>query len=76
MATSKDYEHKPGPNRWIAHLFLIPFFQGVFFGSIGIVLYAIFTLNYQLAAFLAFVSVAQRYAKRSEFVIKLMNKYI
>lgn len=76
MHSSLNFERKAGPNRWVAHLFLVPFFQGIFFGSIGICLYTIFTLNYQLAAFLALVSVIQRFAKRSKLVIRLMNKYI
>lgn len=62
--------------QWFTHLFLILFFQSVFFGSIFICSYAIVTLNIQLIIFLAVVSVLQRFGHRSELVISLVNKYV
>lgn len=67
---------KKNSMQWFTHLYLILFFQGVFFGSIFICVYAIVTLNFQLMIFLAIVSVLQRFGKRSEFVINMVNKYV
>lgn len=65
-----------GKTRWHTQLFLIVIFQGGFFGSIAIILYALATLNVRLMIFLLVVSVLQSFAKKSEFVIGLINKYI
>lgn len=71
-----DIDHKPRQKRWITHIFLLLFFQSVFFGSVFIVCYAVFTMNLQLSVFLIAVSALQRLARRSEFFINMVNKYI
>lgn len=75
MATI-EINHVSSHNRWIAHIFLILFFQGIFFGSIFICVFAIVTLNFQLMLGLGLFSLLQRFAKRSQSVIDLVNKYI
>lgn len=71
-----DIDHQPTQKRWITHVFLILCFQCVFFGSIFIVCYALFTLNLELCAFLVVVSAMQRLGRRWDFMIKMLNKYI
>lgn len=63
-------------NRWITHGFLILFFQAIFFGSVFTSIYAIISLNYQLIVFLVSVSILQRFARRSQTIIDLVNKLI
>lgn len=65
-----------GRTRWYTILFLIVCFQGTFYGSIFISIYAIVTLNWTLTFVLAFLSFIQSFAKRSQFVIDLVNKFI
>lgn len=60
MKSPQDIDHKAGPNRWIAHTFLILFFQVSFFGSIGICVYAMVTLNFKLIGILATISILQK----------------
>lgn len=64
-STTKNIDHQSTGNRWIAHVFLILFFQSVFFASMFIPTYAIITLNWQLCIFLVCVSILQRFAKKS-----------
>lgn len=65
-----------GKTRWHTLLFLVVIFQGVFFGSVAIVFYSLVTLNYKLMLILATISFFQSFAKKSQFVIDLVNKYI
>jgi hypothetical protein len=60
-----DIDNKASKNRWIAHTFLILFFQAPFFGSIALSLFAIITLNYKLIAILVFISILQSFTKKS-----------
>lgn len=77
MPSSIDIDRTSvGKTRWHTQLFLIIVFQGAFFGSIAIILYSLITLNVPLMLFLLGVSVLQSFAKKSEFVIGLINKYI
>ena len=76
MASSQDIDIRNGKNRLFTHVFLIIFFQSVFFGSCFIVNYAIFTLNWKLCLFLATVSFLQRFLKRSQLFIDMINKYV
>lgn len=74
--TSSNLNHESTGNRWFTHLFLILFFQSVFFGSIFIVIYALATLDWKLGLFLISVSIAQRAGRRSELFISIIKKYV
>ena len=65
-----------GKNRWITHIFLLLFFQCIFFFSALICGFAIATLNFELTLCLALISFFQQFAKRSQTFIDLVNKYI
>lgn len=70
-------DRKSNPStRWFTHLFLLLFFQTTFFFIIGFSLYAIITLNYQVLIVLVIFSVLQSFAKRSQLVIDLVNKFV
>ena len=45
---NENIDIQPGKNRWITHLVLIIFFQGLLYFSIAISMYAIATFNLEL----------------------------
>ena len=76
MSASPTISRKATSTQWFSQFFLLLFFQTIFFFMIGLSLYAIVTLNYQLFFVLAVSSILQSFAKRSQTVINLVNKYV
>lgn len=69
-------ELKAGPRKWIARMHLVLCFQAVMYMSLLLCFYAILTLNWELIALLAIISILQNLVHRNQTIINIVNKYI
>lgn len=76
MSTCPTIDRKASSTQWFTQFFLLLFFQTIFFFIIGLSLYAVATFNYQLLLVLVIISLLQSFAKRSQTVIDIVNKYV
>ena len=76
MSKHPGIDRKASSTQWFSQIFLLLFFQTIFFFIVALSLYAIATLNFQLLFILVIISILQNFAQRSQTFISIVKKYV
>ena len=71
---TEGFDDGPEKGQWISQLFLLLVFQSTLYFSIGISVYAIVTVNYQLGIFLSSSVSLQRFVTKSKRFVQYVQK--